>query len=69
EPGLVAEALERIGQLYAVERKIAEEQLTGEAKLKHREERCKPIVEAFFDWCEERLQDQGLLPTNPFTKA
>src|SRR5690606_27088821 len=55
--------------LYAVERKIAEEQLTGEAKLERREEQSKPIVEAFFAWCEERLQDQGLLPTNPFTKA
>ena len=69
EPVLVAEALERIGKLYAEEGEITEEQLSGEQKLQRRVERCKPIVEAFFVWCDERLQDQGLLPTNPFTKA
>jgi hypothetical protein len=69
EPLLAAEALERIGKLYAEEGAIAEDALSGEAKLERRVERCKPIVEEFFVWCEERLQDQGLLPTNPFTKA
>ena len=29
----------------------------------------KPIVEGFFEWVDVQLQRQGLLPTNPFTKA
>jgi transposase len=69
EPVLVTEALARIRALYAEEEEIAADKLSGEAKLERRVERCKPIVEAFFAWCDERLQDQGLLPTNPFTKA
>lgn len=69
EPELVAEALERIGALYSAERAIREAGLSGEDKLARRVERCRPIVEDFFAWCEARLQDQSLLPTNPFTKA
>lgn len=69
EPERVAEALEHIGQLYLAERKIAEEALDDQAKLERRVECCKPIVEALFSWCDEQLQDHGLLPTNPFTKA
>ena len=69
EPELAAAALDQIGALYKQERKIADDQLSGEAKLAHRAEHSKPIVEAFFEWCEAQLQDQSLLPTSPFTKA
>jgi len=69
EPTLAGEALERIGALYRAEREIAEAELSGEDKLTRRAEQCRPIVEAFFAWCEEQLQDQALLPSNPFTKA
>jgi hypothetical protein len=69
EPALVTEALARIRALYAEEQDIAADKLSGDAKLERRVERCKPIVEAFFAWCDEQLHDRGLLPTNPFTKA
>jgi transposase len=69
EPTLVAEALERIGLLYRAEREIAEAELAGAKKLAHRVEHAKPVVEAFFDWCEDTLADQALLPSNPLTKA
>ncbi len=69
EPALVAEALERIGALYKAERKIREAGLSGEDKRVRREAVCRPIIEGFFAWCRERLQDQSLLPSNPFTKA
>lgn len=69
EPELAAEALARIRALYKEEEDIAEARLEGENKLERRVERSKPIVEAFFGWCEEKLRDASLLPTNPFTKA
>lgn len=69
EPELAAEALARIGALYKEEGAIAEAKLSGEQKLARRVERSKPIVEAFFVWCEAQLLDHSLLPTNPFTKA
>ena len=69
EPVLVTEALARIRRLYAEEEEIVKEKLSGDAKLQRRVERCKPVVEEFFAWCDEQLKDQGLLPTNPFTKA
>jgi transposase len=69
EPLLAAEALERIGTLYRVETKIAEAGLEGADKLAYRVEHSKPVVEAFFGWCEDILADQALLPSNPLTKA
>jgi transposase len=69
EPELSADALARIRSLYKEEEDLAEEELEGEQKLERRVERCKPIVEEFFGWCEEKLHDTSLLPTNPFTKA
>jgi hypothetical protein len=58
EPMLVTEVAARIRAQYVEEEEIAADKLRGEAKLERRVERCKPIVEAFFAWCNERLQDQ-----------
>ena len=69
EPTLVARALDYIGALYTEESAIADEKLNGAKKLARRAEHCKPIVEQFFEWCERQLQDEALLPTNPFTQA
>jgi transposase len=69
EPTLAAAALESIGALYRVETQIAAAQLEGAGKLAYRIEHSKPVVEAFFGWCEDRLADQALLPSNPLTKA
>lgn len=69
EPTLVAEALEIIGALYRAEKEIVEAELEGAEKLAHRVAHAKPVVEAFFAWCETTLQDRSLLPSNPLTKA
>ena len=69
EPTLVAEALEQIKALYAIEAQIREQHLSGEAKQIHRLTHAKPIVERFFTWIDAQLQRQGLTPSNPFGKA
>ncbi|KIN90294.1 IS66 family transposase [Thauera sp. SWB20] len=69
EPELAAKAIAFIGALYAVEAKIRDDKLKGEAKREYRLDHARPIVAAFFTWVKERLDAQGLLPTNPLTKA
>ena len=69
EPEGAREALEHIRMLYAVEEQIRERKLTGESKRLHRLTHSKPRAEVFFDWIDDQLQRQGLLPSNPFTKA
>ena len=69
EPVLAAEALDRIGALYAVEAKIREKNLRGDAKREYRLDRARPIVDAFFNWVQRKFEEQGLLPSNPITKA
>jgi transposase len=69
EPGFVAQALEQIGTLYAVEAQGREQQLAGDAKLRHRRAYAQPVVEQFFTWLEQTVRDTGLLPTNPFRQA
>jgi hypothetical protein len=69
EPELAAKAIEFIGALYAVEAKIRDDKLKGEAKREYRLDHARPIVAAFFTWVQERLHVQGLLPSNPLTKA
>jgi transposase len=69
EPTLVAEALERIGGFYEQEATIREHGLEAEAKLAHRGEVTKPLVEAFFGWLKQTVITEVLLPSNPFTQA
>ena len=69
EPELAAKAIAFIGALYAVEAKIRDDKLKSEAKREYRLDHARPIVAAFFTWVKERLDAQGLLPTNPLTKA
>lgn len=69
EPELAAKALEFIGALYTVEAKIREAKLKGEAKREYRLDHARPIVATFFTWVQDRLNAQGLLPSNPLTKA
>src|SRR5690606_24979880 len=51
------------------EAQIRERKFAGESKRMHRLTYSKPIVDAFFDWVARQFQRQGLLPSNPFTKA
>lgn len=69
KPQAAAEALRRIGALYMIEDEIREKKLSGENKRLHRLTHSKPHVEAFFEWVDQQFERQGLLPTNPFTKA
>jgi transposase len=69
EPRLVAEVLDRIGAFYQEEAYIRQHGLEAEAKLAHRGEYTKPLVEAFFTWLKQTVITQVLLPSNPFTQA
>jgi transposase len=69
DPEGTNEALERIGVLYAIEEQIRQRKLTGENKKMHRLTHSKPRVDLFFEWIDQQFQRQGLLPSNPFTKA
>jgi transposase len=69
EPQLAAEALKRIAALYAIEDQIREDRLAGENKRLHRLTHSKPRVDEFFEWVDRQFERQGLLPSNPLTKA
>ncbi len=69
EPDGAAKALDFIGVLYKVEDQIRKLELAGEAKRRYRVEHAKPVVEIFFTWVKEAMENQGLLPSNPLTTA
>jgi transposase len=69
EPRLVAEALDRIRAFYKEEAVIRERGLEADAKLAHRGEYTKPLVEDFFAWLKQTVITKVLLPSNPFTQA
>lgn len=69
EPQAAAQALRQIGELYDVEREIGKRQLKGENKRLHRLAHSKPLVDGFFEWVDRQFEQQGLLPSNPLTKA
>jgi len=69
EPAAAAQALELIGKLYAVEERIREQRMGLERKRDQRLMHAKPIAEQFFAWVNQQFEAQGLLPSNPLTKA
>ncbi len=69
EPAAVREALDYIAALYNIEEKIRERHLSGEKKQQYRLDQCKPVVDAFFDWCDRQLRRGDLTPSNPLSKA
>jgi transposase len=69
EPRLVGEALKQIATFYKEEARIREQGLDGVAKLAHRGEYTKPLVDDFFAWLTQTLLSEVLLPTNPFGQA
>jgi transposase len=69
EPAGAASALEQIKAMYAVEDRIREQKLTGEAKQIYRLMHSKPLVEHFFDWVDRELARQGFTPSNPYVQA
>jgi len=69
EPDRSRKAVARIGELYEIEREIAQKNLTDLAKQERRGSLSKPIVSEFFAWLKREMAESALLPTNPFTKA
>jgi transposase len=69
EPEIAAQGLDFIGELYAVEAHIREHKLSAAKKLDYRLMHAKPIVERFFAWVSQQFEAQGMLPSNPMTKA
>jgi transposase len=69
EPQAVAEALALIGELYRVETHIRKEDLSGEAKLACRIEQARPVLDAFFEWCQRQCHRIDLMPKNPLSIA
>ncbi len=62
-------ALELIRKLYEEEARLKRKALDGTMQLEHRTQRCKPIVDEFFDWLKRVLEERVLLQSNPFTEA
>lgn len=69
EPQAAGEALRQIGALYKIEEHIRAKKLSGQNKRLHRLTHSKPLVEQFFEWVDHQFGQQGLLPSNPLTKA
>jgi len=68
-PDEATEALQRIAKLYQNEEAIKTQGLTGEKKRQYRLKHSKPVVSDFFQWCRDQLENGGLLPSDPLTKA
>jgi transposase len=69
EPGQVGVALQYIRELYDIQTYIKKKQLQGDKKQTWRLDHSKPLVDAFFAWCDQQLTDTTLLPDNPLIKA
>ena len=69
EPVAVAEALERIGELYACRGGDPRAEPRRQPKRAYRLTHAKPVVDAFFDPAEAQLELAALLPSNPLSKA
>jgi len=66
EPRLCKMALDHIGVMYKQEALILERGYTGKEKIAARAEHCRPLVEDFFEWLDQMVNEQLLLPSNPF---
>jgi transposase len=69
EPRLVAAALDQSAKLDKEEAQIRELGLEGVAKLAHRGEYTKPLVDACFAGLKQTGSTEVSLPTNPFGQA
>ena len=69
DPVVAAQGLDLIGGLYVVEEQIRNQKLASAKKLDYRLMHAKPKVEQFFAWVNQQFAAQGLLPSNPLTKA
>jgi len=63
------EALALIGVLYRHEQQIRNRGLQGEEKLRYRTQHSEPMVDRFWQWCEDQCHRPDLLPSHPLSKA
>ena len=69
DPVRCDEALDLIGGLYAEEETIRKKKLSGREKLLWRRDHSRPIVEAFWRWCDGIVADMTRPPKDPLLKA
>ncbi len=62
-------ALQQIARLYQAEEAIKAKRLSGDKKRQYRLEHAQPVVQDFFQWCQQQRELGGLLPSDPLTKA
>ena len=65
EPDLAREAIALIGKLFKLEQKCIG--LTPKKRQKRRQAKSRPVVDAFFDWCDGRAAT--VLDETPLAKA
>jgi transposase len=69
EPELTARALAFIRRLYDEEAELKRKSFDDTKQIEQRATRCKPIVDEFFAWLGQTIDERLLLPSNPFTEA
>jgi len=67
EPELTARALTVIRRLYDEEAELKRKSLDDTKQIEQCAKRCKPIVDDFFEWIGQTIDERLLLPSNPFT--
>lgn len=67
DPVRAKHALDKIGELYALEEKIRREHLEGEAVKKLRRENAYPVIKELERWCKKEYGDT--VPQSPIAKA
>lgn len=68
-PEKATEALQQIAKLYQNEATIKKLGLSGQKKHQYRQDHTKPLVSNLFQWCQGQLENCGLLPSDPLSKA
>ena len=66
-PVLVKEPLDLIGRMYKIEKEFRSQ--PPSELLVARCTHTRPLVNAFWLWCEQTLEDPALTPTHPIRKA
>lgn len=69
EPEAVNSALTYIRTLYKHDEILKTKTLPDDARLAYRSQHCKPIADAFFEWCQQQANRAELLPASLFSKA
>ena len=69
DPQPVAQALEMIRGLYAIEANLRQVGACAQMILAHRQECSAPIVDRFFGWVKAEIEKPALLPRSPLAKA